>query len=180
MIRAVVVLAALSLVGCAGLAPVAPTTPASWVLEGRIAVRSSEDGSSASLRWEQRDAAVLVQLSGPAGRGATELSGSPEYIRIRRAGVDEVIEGPPPQVMSRQLGWFVPLEYASAWLQGEPAPDAEVDVYERDSRGRVLHFEQAGFELRVEWGETRPVRVALQRDDLKVMVRIRRWSTSSA
>ncbi|MFP4695977.1 lipoprotein insertase outer membrane protein LolB [Thiohalospira sp.] len=123
-----------------------------WELDGRVAIRAREEGSRASLAWEQRGERWRVSLSGPFGSGEVVLRGGPD---------GAVLEGPEEThfdtnaraLLYRQTGLILPVAALEYWVRGLPAP-GRVRDRELDKRGRLAALTQRGWEVRyTSYGE---------------------------
>lgn len=185
---AVVALAALLLTGCATAPPepVADREAAwadhraavagleQWALGGRVAIRAGEEGSRASLDWEQDGERWQVALYGPFGAGEVLLHGGP-------AGA--VLEGPEgtdhdrdaQALLHRRTGLILPVPALEYWVRGLPAP-GRVRERELDDQGRLARLAQRGWEVRyTAYGEHggRPLPEALTATRRDGAVRLR-------
>jgi outer membrane lipoprotein LolB len=189
--------AVLALAGCAALRPdPGPPDEAAWAqhhlelaevdhwtLEGRAALRTPQDGWSASLRWDQDGRWMDFRLRGPVGMGTTRMRGDPDWMVIENSRGEVWGTPDPERELELQTGWRVPIGHLRWWILGIPAPDepAETRV---DSEGRLAWMEQAGW--RIEYGGysrveryVLPDRVTVENGDVRLRVVIRSWSVEA-
>ncbi len=183
--------AAAWLAGCATVprAPV-PTPPAGaqdalasfddWHATGRVAVKTAQDGWSASFDWREAGGASELGVRGPFGAGGARIVRTAEKVTL------DTGDGPPLEVpapftaldgaLVERLGFPLPVEHLRWWLVGLPAPGAPSAVLPDG-------FEQAGWTVRPQSlgsvaGAPAPLpgRVELTRADTRIRVAIDRWT----
>ena len=176
----------LAVAGCTGL-PRPPETPETFVLTGKVGVREADESFSANLLWHQMGEAFEIDLWGPLGQGRVKLVKKDGEIRLESdKGV--LAQGEPEAVMRAHLGWSLPLAVLPAWVQGGPVDEMPVSGLTRDEAGRVLGFEQLGWQVALEryqsvgtdaapGGPERelPRRITATRDDARVRLVISEW-----
>lgn len=176
----------LLIAGCAGL-PGQPETPETFVLTGKVGVREADDSFSANLLWHQMGDAFEIDLWGPLGQGRVKLIKKNDEISLEsEKGV--LARGEPEAVMRTHLGWSLPLEVLPAWVQGGPFDGIPATGLRQDEAGRVLEFEQLGWEVVLERYQSVPVdassdapprdlprRLTATREDARVRLVISGW-----
>lgn len=155
-----------------------------WSLEGRIAIRTADDGQSANLSWEQEGDHFQAQLFGPFGAGNTRIIGTAEELLLQTADGDELYTRNPERDLYWELGWTVPLEQMPYWVRGLPGPGKAENV-EIDGAGRLQSLRQGQWTLEIpqyiesEGGEIMPRKVTLQRKDVRIRLIIDEWNLPS-
>lgn len=176
----------LAVAGCAAL-PETPETPETFVLTGKVGVREAEESFSANLLWHQMGEAFEIDLWGPLGQGRVKLVKKNGEISLESdKGV--LAQGDPERVMQAHLGWSLPLEVLPAWVQGGPLAEVPASGLREDEFGRVLGFEQLGWNVLLERYQRVPVgsaseaaerelprRVTATRNDARVRLVISDW-----
>ena len=183
-------LACLLIAGCAGL-PGPPETPETFVLTGKVGVREANESFSANLLWHQMGEAFEIDLWGPLGQGRVKLVKKDGEITLESdKGV--LARGEPEAVMQAHLGWSLPLEVLPAWVQGGPVAHIPATELSEDAAGRVLSFQQLGWNVQLERYQSVPVaaepgpgeaqlerqlprRVTATREDARVRLVISEW-----
>lgn len=155
------------------------STLLTWQARGRIAVRTDEDGGSASFDWKQAGEKYHIRLRGPFGQGAMELEGNEYGVWLKRAGQTAVFSTQPERLLERESGWRLPIAGLEYWLRG--LPDRRGDARPQlNADGHLASLQQHGWQIDYrryqEVGEyTLPTRLELQRDGLHVKVLVDRW-----
>lgn len=118
-----------------------------WSMEGKLGYRDSRDGGSAWVNWQQSGVAFELQLHGPFGAGATQISGDADFAALQR-GDRETIYAPSPAALTEQLfGWQWPVDQLQYWVKGIPAPNAPLDASSHNSDGTLATLDQANWQL---------------------------------
>ncbi len=150
-----------------------------WQARGRIAVRTDEDGWSASFDWKQVDGDYRIRLRGPFGQGAMELDGSARGVWLKRAGQPAVFSTRPEILLEQQSGWRLPVAGLDYWLRGLPDREGEADS-QLDAAGRLVSLQQHGWQVdyrnyRHYGNYALPTRLDLRRNGVRVRLLIDDW-----
>lgn len=187
---AVLLAAAAGLAGCATVPRGSPPPPNpsaqaalvdfdDWQATGRVAVKTGEDGWSASFDWREADGRGELGVRGPFGAGAARITRTSSLVRIE-SGSAEPLEVPAPfdalePALVERLGVPLPLAQLRWWILGVPAPGAP-------SAGEGAAFEQSGWRVRVDeyaavGGAPAPLprRLVIERDATRIRVVVDRW-----
>ena len=115
-----------------------------WVLQGKIGVRAPNENASGTLTWLQQQKSYDIRLSGPLGRGATRLQGSPAGVMLEMAGQPALYADSAEDLLEQQIGWRLPVEHLLWWVRGLPAPDSASRL-QLDTESRLARLSQAGW-----------------------------------
>lgn len=150
-----------------------------WSLEGRLAVREADDGGSGTFRWRMRDENSEMDFHGALGRGAWRLVAGDDGATLEFADGASYRAGSVGELVSRQLGWNIPVESLSWWVRGLAAPGA----YRQrllDERGHIERLEQKDWTI--EYGRYReiegldmPSSLTARQEDRVVKLAVRSW-----
>ena len=166
------------LMACQSFAP-APlnetTLPASWSLSGKLGYRGNESGS-ATISWRYLNHSNLINLSGPFGSYATEISGDASNLSIHSD--ETLISGPAELIMLEQLGWSTPIDAWPHWLNGVPDPQQSVADYQRTPT--QISFVQDGTRVRLDrflpvGGYILPHRIVCERNGERITLLVANW-----
>nr|WP_017940675.1 MULTISPECIES: lipoprotein insertase outer membrane protein LolB [unclassified Thioalkalivibrio] len=182
--------------GCAAPLPEADTTPAAeaafeersdrlaalerWRLVARLGLASGEEYWSAQLNWRVQEGQHVLDLSGPMGRGGGRLtlSESGRALLVTRSG-ERFQARDPDALVAQVLGEPIPVSGMIYWVRGLLHPEASYQL-DIDADGRPLEIQQSGWHVRytefeeVE-GESMPVAMVLEREEVELRARIGRW-----
>lgn len=153
-----------------------------WNIDGRVAIRTTEQAETANLHWEQRDNNSQLRLSGPLGSHATLIESDGNTMEVRQGDERSVWDLNSGEAQSRS-GWDLPLQALPHWLKGIPAPGIEVDAMRLETDRELLQsLEQDGWQVSYEryeeFGDAiLPTRVTIERDTTRARVLIRQWTT---
>jgi outer membrane lipoprotein LolB len=150
-------LIAAGLTGCAPFmgGAVAPRLPEAqqqlyrikaWKLEGRIAVKSGNEGWNANLFWEHEDGQDRLRIYGPFSQGAVSIIVQSDLVYINEGNGVVSSSRDPDDLLKKRLGFTVPLRSMRYWVLGLPAPDTEYHA-ETDGKGGFKGFEQQSWML---------------------------------
>jgi outer membrane lipoprotein LolB len=134
----------LAVVGCATWRQ-PPPSEGGFQLRGKLGVVQSQDSFSARFIWLQQGDQFDLDLWGPLGQGRVQLVGDDAVLELREGDGTVISRGPPDEVMTRHLGWSLPLRVLPEWVRGRPAPDARVTHRTFDADGRLSGFRQLGW-----------------------------------
>jgi len=197
--RAVALLLATLLVGCASIPRPAGDTAAAlaalvqreaqagadpdWQFSGRIAVSAAGHGGSGRVDWQQWGEDLAIQVSAPVTRRSWRLRRIDGWTRLD--GLDEgPLQGADAEQLLRQsVGWEVPLAQMSRWVRGLRARGAARVSFAAD--GLPERIEQDGWTVQYRgWtqyaGRPLPVRVFARRGDASVRLAIDNWRAAAA
>lgn len=181
------------LAGCAGRAPAPESERAAgqwqaqaerlakldtWVLVGKVGLRTPEESTSANLDWSQHPHYYRLLISGPFGSGRSTLEGREG--RFSMSTPEGRWEAETPEaLMEQQLGWSLPVSSLSDWIRGVPAEDTPHRL-EKDALGFPLRLEQDGWEIAYrDWTHVAdlwlPRRLVMTYDDLRVTLVVTDW-----
>ena len=193
----VLVFAGLWLAGCAAR-PVAPLPDISpwetrqallggletWAINGRVAVRTDDDGFNGKLRYTHTAGDFVAVLSGPLGIGTVQLERDDGVLVFTdKDGV--VTEFSDPEIeLKYRFGWDVPLDSLRYWALGIPDPSRPADTVLNDD-GQLASMVQGGWDIVVTryaetGGESMPKRLTVANAATKVTLFIDRWDFSGS
>ena len=152
---------------------------ARWQVQGRVAIRSSEEGWHANFDWQQADQQYRIRLRGPFGQGAVELGGGPGAAWLQRTGEVPVHAQDADALLVAETGWNLPVAGLSAWLRGVP-DDARPARLWWDADGLLTQLEQDGWRIdfrryRLVGQRQLPDKLQLERDNVRVKVVVDHW-----
>ncbi len=150
-----------------------------WELRGRIAIRTSEDGFNANLRWRQRGSDYRIRLSGPFGLGALTLSGDRDGVTLRSRERILLRHGDAETLLYQQTGVRLPVDSLRYWVRAMPQPGVRARVV-LDRKGRLKELRQDGWRIRYKRylrnrGVELPAKLFVDNPRLEVRLVIDRW-----
>ena len=176
----------LLLSGCAALpVPEPPTsalTPAtikSWKFNGRISLTQGEQGWHAGLDWENDADHYHLQVTGPLGQGALQLTGDTGGVTLIDSDARRYTARDVDALLAQVTGWDLPVSGLHYWVRGLSAPDSAVQVT-LDPQGRLQQLVQSGWVITYQRyqtiaGNDWPAKLSLVHDDLAVRLVIDQW-----
>ena len=178
-------LLALLLAGCAALPTATSRSPRAvaeldnWAFNGRVSLTQGETGWHAGLTWRERGGEFDLNVSGPLGQGAFELSGDAAGVMLVDADGRRFTARDPDALLRHVTGWALPVSGMHYWVRGLAVPGVEARV-DRDDSGLVSRLDQSGWEIHYDRYQvvaelSLPGRLRMQREDIGVRLVIDEW-----
>jgi outer membrane lipoprotein LolB len=140
--------AAAALAGCAMLQPERPAERArAFDLVGRVAVNHEGRAFSGGVRWEHTAERDEIWLLTPVGQALAHIVGDAQGATYTGADRSRHSARDIASLTRRALGWGLPIEHLSWWVQGAIAPAAVIQHVERDEHGRLVTLGQEGWRI---------------------------------
>lgn len=171
--------------GCASLssrsalvARPAQSESAAFALNGRISVNYQGARHSAGLHWNHQTESDEVLLLTVLGQTVARIASDARHATLDQ-GEQQYQADDAETLMTRVLGWHLPLGGLHYWVLGLPAIDSPAQI-ERDTHGRINLLHQAGWEVRYigyadATPDSLPSRLQLSHEDLQVQLLIDEW-----
>jgi outer membrane lipoprotein LolB len=185
-------LAVLLVAGCSATAP-RPADPGSiivdreqylesignWGFSGRLALSDGKDGGSGRLDWAQEQAALQLEFSAALGRGAWQLDAGPGRAVLRTGKGETWHATDVGELVSRHVGWQVPMQALPYWIRGLAAPGSEAEML-TDELDLPQRLQQLGWQISYDrWGDDQrpamPVRITAEKGDYSFKLAVRKW-----
>jgi outer membrane lipoprotein LolB len=150
-----------------------------WQFNGRIGVKTDNDGFNGKLRWVQDVDSFSATISGPLGIGTVRITGGEAGVEITdKDGVSTVLRDVETELQYR-YGWTIPVDSLRYWVLGIPDPAAP-SVTEFDDLDRVSHLEQGGWDVEVgryreAGGQQMPARLVAKSGATSVRLVVDKW-----
>ena len=148
-----------------------------WHIDGRIGVKTRDDGGTISLRWTQDGSNYEIRLFGAFGKGIAVLKGDADSATLETAE-GEILEADDAETLfAHQFGWWIPVKSLQQWVLGLPG---DVDEYRLDEQARLESLRHGPWELQV-LAYTQPdklelpKRIKLQTADLSLRLAVDGW-----
>lgn len=151
------------------------------VRTGRFAVQvvqadGKQDAVQGGFAWRDEGSRLRLDLSTPMGATLARIDASSAQARLTRSDGSVELAEDPDALARRVLGADVPVSGLRTWLQGRPLPGAPVEGARHDAAGRLVWFEQDGWQVALERyredGTPGLVRLSRQTADRRVSVRL--------
>jgi len=178
----------LALEGCSLLATTTGAPPReqalydlkSWRMEGRIGVKTPDEGWTANLFWEHEGRQDRLRISGPFSQGMLSIIVQDDLIHINEGNGVEQTSRDPDALLRERLGFSVPLRSLRYWVTGVPSPDAEYVPVSGGASGSARGFRQQGWSLAYEQflkvgALTLPQRATIRGNDVRLKLIADSW-----
>ncbi len=155
-----------------------------WVLQGKLGVRSAAESGSGTLYWLQQQEHYDIRLSGPLGRGATRIQGSPAGVTLDIAGQPSNSATSAEELLEQQVGWRLPVDNLLWWVRGLPAPGSPSRL-QLNPDSLLARLAQAGWIVEYSRyqdidGKRLPQRLQLSGHGVLLTLVITRWDIQGA
>lgn len=184
-----------SVVGCAVRPPVsvdrqtevldmadwsAPARPASWTLNGRVALEAGGEAGSASVWWTQSPDEYHLSLRGTLGVGSVDLQQRENQATLQTGDGERYAADSARELLLAVTGVNWPVEVLRFWVTGHPAPWL-VGRVEVDEAGRVVELRQSGWVVQYDRyrevdGYQLPERIWAEGHHSSLRLAVRDWS----
>lgn len=150
-----------------------------WEFNGRIAVKTANDGFNGKLRWSQDRDAFEATASGPLGAGAVRIEGDGASVVLTdKDGVRTELEAAEPEFRLR-YGWTIPVQSLRYWALGVPDPALPADTV-IDETGRLTSLRQRDWSVTFSryaegGGQMMPKVLTAENADTRVRLVIDYW-----
>jgi outer membrane lipoprotein LolB len=151
-------------------------------VQGRLAVRTANEGFSSNFLWEHAPERFAIELWGPLGGGRSRLEGDRSRVTLFAADGSVHQERDTTAAVRRWLGVDLPVAALAFWIRGEPAPGVDAGRTEHGASGDLVLLEQLAWTLEfadygaAAGGRRLPGRIVARHEDVKVTVLPRAWS----
>lgn len=150
-----------------------------WEFNGRIGVRTGEDGFNGKLRYVQARRGFEATVSGPLGIGTVRLEGDDRSITLTdNDGVRTELEDAELELRYR-YGWTIPVASLRYWALGIPDPGQPAETVLNDD-GQLASLAQGGWSVDISrydegGGQRMPGRLTAENSDTRVRLVIDHW-----
>jgi len=151
-----------------------------WTISGRLGIQTENEGWHVSFRWQQETENYRIALSDPLGQESAELQGDSQGVSLLLADGRRVSAVDPEELLSKQLGWRIPIQGLYYWVRGLPQPDA-METHGWDEEGRLQWLDQSGWHISYRRygdfsGKALPTKIFLDNSALKLRLVIDEWT----
>jgi outer membrane lipoprotein LolB len=141
-----------------------------WAMQGRVALRTRDEGWQASLAWTREADRHEIDLSGPLGSGRLRLSHDRNGAQLRDSANKVLRAADAEQLLMQATGWRLPVDGLNFWVLGLPAP-GNTGAQDIDAWGRLKTLRQSGWDIEflgyVPCGDTElPSKLFMHREQL--------------
>jgi outer membrane lipoprotein LolB len=151
----------------------------SFALTGRLAANHGNEGFTAGLRWQQRDDAAQLQLSGPLGFGAAHIELQAGMLSVTTSKGVQLRGAAAAAQIAATLGFEPPLASLRYWVLGASDPAVPAEQW-LDARQRLAWLQQEGWRIDYdEYSQVQqlwlPRRLTVTRGDLHLKLVVNTW-----
>ena len=149
--------------------PPALEVASTWMLEGKIGIKSSEGGANLSFVWRQVSDEYEITLTGPLGSGIASVIGNARGVTLSLADGEMHRSTNINELLKNQLGYLIPVAQLHYWVRGIPNPNIS---YSQNGAG----FSQQGWQVSYrKFGSKGPVHVQIEQGSTRVKLVALKW-----
>jgi outer membrane lipoprotein LolB len=151
-----------------------------YEIAGRLSARHDADAFAASFRWSHAGDRDELDLASPLGQTVARLVGDTRGVEMRTPDGKVETANDWTTLTSRGLGWALPVEGLTFWIQGAPRRGAPFTAEARDD-GAPGVLRQDGWTIVYQAftkdasGESRPARMTLDYPGVELRLVIDAW-----
>jgi outer membrane lipoprotein LolB len=153
---------------------------AGYEIAGRLSARHDADAFSATFHWTHGADRDAVDLASPLGQILARLSGDSRGVSLQTPDGHIQTAADWNTLTSRGLGWALPVEGLSYWIQGTPRKGAPFTA-EAGNDGALSVLRQDGWTITYQAfaedarGVSRPARMTLEYPGVELRLVIDAW-----
>ena len=176
MVRFAPAFALAALLGaCASLSESGRPLPGGFELSGRVAVRHGKDAASGRIFWRHSNDADELLITSFLGQGIARINRERDRFRLVTGDKKEYRADNAEDLTEQALGWRLPLDGLSDWVQARASPGRPAEMQGDVDRG--LELRQDGWHVAYEeFREGKPFRMRLTREDLQIILVVDQWT----
>ncbi|MEO1203982.1 MAG: lipoprotein insertase outer membrane protein LolB, partial [Pseudomonadota bacterium] len=150
-----------------------------YEFNGRIGVKTGEDGFNGKLRYAQAADDFSATVGGPLGIGTVRIEGNGDAVRLTdKDGITTELADVEIDLYVR-YGWTIPVESLRYWALGIPDPGTPAETVFADS-GELRELSQGGWTVTISRyaeaaGQSMPSRLKAENAGTSVRLVIDRW-----
>jgi len=153
-----------------------------WKFHGRISIKTPEETSIISIRWQQNEDDIKLRLYGSMGKTYARL--------VKKDGVATLtVENKSytntnaRYLLWSVLGWDLPIDEMQYWIKGITHPEKNELKILRDKKGQLISFDynswHADFERYKKYESYQlPTKLILTHPKLRIRISIQSWKHS--
>ena len=150
-------------------APLDLEVASTWMLEGKIGIKSSEGGANMSFIWRQGPDEYEITLTGALGSGVASLIGNASGVTLSLPDGEKHQSADINELLKNQLGYPIPVAQLHYWVRGIPDPQV---FYSQNSAG----FSQQGWQVSYRKFDSKgPVHVQIVQGSTRVKLVALKW-----
>jgi outer membrane lipoprotein LolB len=148
---------------------------------GKIGFSDGQQGGNASIVWEQHPQSYRVRLYGPLGSGAVQIKGDSNDVSLTKTDGKIITANTPEALVSKELGWVIPVSGLRYWLRGLPAPGTAPKKMLLDDSNRLWQMNQQDWNIQYQAyksidGRDVPYKLLLTNGSIRLKFIFDRWS----
>ncbi|MDR3478919.1 MAG: lipoprotein insertase outer membrane protein LolB [Gammaproteobacteria bacterium] len=156
----------------------------SWDIKALIAIHTSKEAESATLRWQQNKQNYTIYLFGPLGSNSYTLNGTPSKVELTSPKGKKFTADSAESLLAQQTGWRLPVTNLKYWVRGLPVPGTAATKH-FDTYHHLTELNQDGWHVQFlrytsMHGIDLPSKIFLNNTDLSVKIIINQWQPLQA
>jgi outer membrane lipoprotein LolB len=152
-----------------------------WELQGKIAVKSSNDKFSTNLYWFHLPKENQLTLTTVLGTTVLKLSAKPGFAKLEIDG-KEFVDANAQDLLEAVSSWSIPINSLPLWITGQVGPNDKVTSFDTQGRIKTLSSPSAEGDWQVSFlswqqqsGALIPKQIKVERTGVQVKIQINQW-----
>jgi outer membrane lipoprotein LolB len=140
-----------------------------WMLEGKIGVKTGEGGANMSFVWMQKPDKYEITLTGVLGTGIAKVIGNTRGVTLSLPDGEKYQSTNINELLKNQLGYPIPVAQLHYWVRGIPDPQI---IYSLSDAG----FSQQGWQVAYrKFDSEGPVNMLIEQGSVRVKLAALKW-----
>lgn len=150
-----------------------------WTLDGKMGVKTKDDGGSAYLHWQQDGDNYDIHLSGALGVGSLHINGGPDGVMLEDSKHRTFAGSLYSLLAEEKIPWNLPLDHLLKWVKGQPSK-TKLKKWKLNEAGYLAEVEEDGWHIIYDRyqdvnGIALPHKLVAESVDLKVTLVVSKW-----
>lgn len=151
-----------------------------WSINGAFSVQHHRKAELANYTWTQQNGAYDIRLSSALNLYTVSITGKPGQVSLHESKQGTLSASSPETLLTKRLGWSLPISDLNFWIRGLPAPGNSTPHY--DSYGHLQSVQQQGWSVYFSNYSNvgkydLPRTLNIEGHHLKIKVLIKNWSS---
>ncbi len=150
-----------------------------WMVNGKLGVKTKDDGGSAYLHWEENGENYDIHLSGALGMGSLHINGGPDGVMLEDSKHKTYAGSLYSLLAEEKIPWNLPLDHLLKWVKGQPSKN-KIKHWKLNEAGYLAEVDEDGWHIIYDRyqdvnGIALPHKLIAESPELKVTLVVNEW-----